>query len=44
MKHAIAILGIVVTVFAWLTPTVTRVLDLIWPVIALALAVVVCCC
>jgi hypothetical protein len=40
MKHAITVAGVVLVALTWLTPIVTRVLDLVWPVFAAALVLV----
>ncbi len=40
MKHAITVLGCVILALAWLTAFVEKVLDEIWPIMALALALV----
>jgi len=38
MKHAITVFAVTLVALVWLTPVVTRVLDILWPVFALAIA------
>lgn len=43
MKHLITVTGVVIVLLAWLSPYVARVLDVVWPVAALAMLVVIVC-